>query len=184
MLKYYLLIFKKRKEVLSQTQQQLTNHHMRPTTTTRTKSHNFELLVLTSEILFKTYLPNFLLKPQSVQLSHSVMSDSLRPQGLQYARLPVHHQLPELAQTHVHRVGDAFQPSHPLPSVLLLLPIQSPSSCLQSFPASVSFQMTQYFASGSQSNGVNIQDWFPLGLTGLITLQPKGLSRVFSNTTV
>ena len=96
----------------------------------------------------------------------------------------VHHQLLELAQTHVHWVGDAIQPSHPL----------SPfSSHLQSFLASGSFQMSQFFASGSQSTGVsasasvlqmNIQDCFPLGWTGLISLQSKGLSRVFSNTTV
>ena len=67
------------------------------------------------------------------------------------------------------------------------------SSCLQSFPASGSFQMSQLFASGDQSIGVsasasvlpmNIQDSFPLGLTGWISLQSKGLSRVFSNTTV
>ena len=67
------------------------------------------------------------------------------------------------------------------------------SSCLQSFPASGSFQMRQLFASGGQNIGVsasasvlpmNIQDWFPLGLTGLISLQSKGISRVFSNTTV
>ena len=67
------------------------------------------------------------------------------------------------------------------------------SSCLQSFPASVSFQMSQLFASGGQSTGasasasvlpMNIQDWFPLGWTGWISLQSKGLSRVFSNTTV
>ena len=67
------------------------------------------------------------------------------------------------------------------------------SSCLQSFPASGSFQMSQFLASGGQSIGVspsasillmNIQDWFPLGLTGWISLQSKGLSRVFSNTTV
>ena len=67
------------------------------------------------------------------------------------------------------------------------------SSCLQSFPASGSFPMTQFFTSGDQSIGVSasasvlpmkIQDWFPLGLTGLISLQSKGLSRVFSNTTV
>ena len=67
------------------------------------------------------------------------------------------------------------------------------SSCLQSFPASGSFQMSQLFASGGQSIGVsdstsvllmNIQDWFPLGWTGLISLQSKGPSRVFSNTTV
>ena len=67
------------------------------------------------------------------------------------------------------------------------------SSCLQSFPASGFFQMSQFFASGGQSIGVsasasvfpmNIQDWFPWGFTGLISLQSKGLSRVFSNTTV
>ena len=95
---------------------------------------------------------------------------------------PVHHQLPELAQTHVHWVSYAIQLSHPV------LPF---SSCLQSFPASGSFPMSQCFASRGQSIGVsaspsvlpmNIQDWFPLGLTGWITLQTKGLSRVFSNT--
>ena len=67
------------------------------------------------------------------------------------------------------------------------------SSCLQSFPASGSFPMNQFFASGGQSIGVsasasvlpvNIQDWFPLGLTGLISLLSKGLSRVFSSTTI
>ena len=69
------------------------------------------------------------------------------------------------------------------------------SSCLQSFPESGSFQMNQFFISGDQSIGasasasasvlaMNIQDWFPLGLTGLISLQSKGLSRVFSNNTV
>ena len=68
-----------------------------------------------------------------------------------------------------------------------------PFSCLHSFPASESFLVSQLFTSGGQSIGVsalatvlpmNIQDWFPLGLTGLISLQFKGLSRVFSNTTV
>ena len=96
--------------------------------------------------------------------------------------LPVHHQLLEPTQTHVHWVSDAIQPSHPLSS-----------SCLQSFPASGSLQMSQLFASGGQSIGVsastsvlpmNIQDWFPLGWTGCICLQSKGLSSVFSNTTV
>ena len=95
---------------------------------------------------------------------------------------PVHHQLPELTQTHVHQVGDAIQPSHPL-----WCPSLPPSSC----PASGSFQMSQFFASGGQSIAVsasvlpmNIQDWFPLGWTGWISLQAKGLSRAFSNTTV
>ena len=97
---------------------------------------------------------------------------------------PVLHQLLELARAHVHWVGDAIQPSHP---VILFSP------CLQSFPASRSFQMSQLFASGGQSLWasasasvlpLNIQGWFPLGLTGWIFLQSKGLSRVFSNTTV
>ena len=96
--------------------------------------------------------------------------------------LPVHHQFPQLIQTHVHRVSDAIQPSHPYPF-----------SCLQSFPASGSFQMSQLFTSGGQSIGVsvsasvlpvNIQDLFPLGLASLISLQSRGLARVFSNTTV
>ena len=99
--------------------------------------------------------------------------------------LPVHHHLLELAHTHVHWVHDAMQPSHPLSPPF--------SSCLQSFPASGSFPLSQLFASGGQSIGVsasvsvlpmNIQGWFPLGWTGLIFLQSKGLSRVFPNTTV
>ena len=101
--------------------------------------------------------------------------------------LPVHYQLPELAQTHVHWVGDAIQPSHPLLSPSPL------SSHLRSFPTSGSFLMSQFFTSGGQSIEVsasasvlpmNILDWLPLGLTALISLQSKGLSRVFTNTTV
>ena len=81
---------------------------------------------------------------------------------------PVHHQVPELTQTHVHQVGDAIQPSHPVAAF---------SYPLQSFPASESFQMSQFFASSGQNTGVsastsvipmNIQDWFPIGWTGWI----------------
>ena len=91
----------------------------------------------------------------------------------------------EAVPTLVHRVGDAIQPAHPLSSPF--------SSRLQSFPASGSFQMSQLFASGGQRIGAsasasvlprNIQGLFPLGLTGLLSLQSKGLSRVFSSTTV
>ena len=103
------------------------------------------------------------------------------PMDCSMPHLPVHHQLPGV-----------YSNSSPLsrwchPTVLS--PIVPFSSCLQSFPASGSFQMSQFFASGGQSVGVsasasvlpmNIQDWFPLGLTGLISLQSKGLSRVFS----
>ena len=96
-------------------------------------------------------------------------------------------QLPELAQTHVHWVGDAIH--HPTIS-FSVIPF---SSCLQFFPASGSLPVSQFFASGGQSIGVsasasvlpmNIQDWRPLGWTGCIFLQSKGLSRVFSNNTV
>ena len=96
--------------------------------------------------------------------------------------LPVRHQLPEFTQTHTHWVSDAIQPSHPL----------VPFSHLQSLPASGSFPVSQFFASGGQCIGVsasasvlsmNIQDWLPLGLTGWISLQSKGLARVFPNTT-
>ena len=99
--------------------------------------------------------------------------------------LHVHHQLPEYTQTHVHWVGDATQPSHPLSS-------PSPPALNLSQPPG-SFQMSQLFESGGQSIGVsastsvlpmNIQDWFPLGWTGWISLQSKGLWRVSSNTTV
>ena len=97
---------------------------------------------------------------------------------------PVHHQLPEPAQTYVHQVGDAIQPSHPV------IPF---FSHLQSFPASGSFPMSQFFTTGGQSTGVsasasvfpmNIQDGSPLERTGWISLQSKGFSRVFSNTTL
>ena len=90
---------------------------------------------------------------------------------------PVHHQLPDLTQAHVHWVGDAIQPSHPL---------FSPSPPALIFPSIRSFPMSQFFESGGQSiraSGsasvlpINIQDWFPLWLTGLISLQPKGLLR-------
>ena len=91
---------------------------------------------------------------------------------------PVHHQLLELAQTYVHWVSDAIQPSHP--SFLFLF-----SSCLQSFLASESFPMSQFFTSGWPKYWslasvldfpMNIQDWFPSGWTGWISLQSKGLS--------
>ena len=121
----------------------------------------------------------------SVQFSRSVTSDSLQPLNCSMPGLPVHHQLPEFTQTHVHWVGDAIQPSHPLSSPF--------SSCLQSFPESGSFPMSLLFTSGGQSikasasasvPPVNTQDWSPSEWTGWISLQSKGLPRVFSNTTV
>ena len=107
------------------------------------------------------------------------------PMGCSTPGLPVHHQILKFTQTHVHWVDDAIQP---LSSFVVWI-----SSCLQSFPASGSFQRSQFFVSGGQAIRVsasasvlpmNIEDWFPLGWTGLITSQSKGLSGVFSNTTV
>ena len=121
----------------------------------------------------------------SVQFSCSVMSDSLWPHPLQHARPPYPSPTP--------RVYPNSCPlswwCHPTVSSSVI-PF---SSCLQSFPASGSFQMSQFFPSGGQSIEVsastsvlpmNIQRWFPLGLTGWISLQSKGLSRVSSSTTV
>ena len=103
------------------------------------------------------------------------------PMGCCMPGFPVHKQLRDFTQTQVHRVGDAIQLSHPL---------SSPSPA---FPATGSFPMSQHFTSVGQSIGasasasvlpMNFQDWFPLGLTGLISLQSKGLLRVFSKPTV
>ena len=123
--------------------------------------------------------------PWQFQFSHSVVSDSLWPHEPQHARTPCPSPTPGV---------------HPNPCPLsrwchLTISFSAIlfSSCLQSFPGSGSFQMSQLFASGGQSTGVsastsvlpmNIQDWVLLGWTGWISLQFKGLSRVFSNTTV
>ena len=114
----------------------------------------------------------------SVTQSYPVLCD---PIGSGTPAFPVLHYLPELAQTHVHWF--MLPPNH----------ATALSSCPQSFPASVSFQMSHLFASGGRSTGasasvsvfpINTQDWFPLGLTGLISLLSKGLSRIFLSTTV
>ena len=98
--------------------------------------------------------------------------------------LPVHHQLPEFTQTHVHRVGDAIQPSHPLSSPSPPAPNPSqPQGLFQWVNSSHEGQSTGVSTSASVLP-MNTQDWFPLGWTDRISLQSKGLSRVFSNTTV
>ena len=128
------------------------------------------------------------LKHLSITLIYSVQFSSVtpscpplyNPMNHSTPGLPVHQQLLEFTQTHVHWVGDAIQLSHPL---LSLSPL--------------AFHLSQhksgFFTPGSQSIGVsasasvlpmNIQDWFPLRLIVLISLQSKGLSKVFSNTTV
>ena len=124
------------------------------------------------------------MKYKSVRLSRSVMSYSLRPDGLQHARLPCPSPTPRAC-------SNACPLSwwcHPTIS-FSVIPF---SFCLQSFPASGSFPVSQLFASGDQSIGVsasasvlsmNIQDWFPLGWTDLNSLQARELSRVYSNTT-
>ena len=121
----------------------------------------------------------------SFQFSNSVVSDSLWPHGLQYTRPPCSSLTPKVYSNSC----PSSQWCHPTISSSVV-PF---SSCLQSFPASGNFQVSQFFASGDQSIGVlalvsvlpiNLQDWLPLGWTGLFSLQSKGLSRVFSNTTV
>ena len=122
---------------------------------------------------------------QSAQFSLSVMSGSLQPHEPQHAWLPCLSATSmswQSTQTHVHWIGEAIQPS--------VVPF---ASSPQSFPASVSFPLSQLFTSGGQSTGasastsvlpMNTQDWSPLGWTSWMSLQFKGLSRVFSNTTV
>ena len=133
---------------------------------------------------FHLYVSRLFFRP-SVQFSCSVVSDSLRPHESQHARPPCPSPTPR---------GHP----NPCPSSRWCHPTISSSvfpfsSCPQSFPASGSFQMSQLFASGGQSIGVsastsvlpmNTQDWSPSEQTGWISLQSKGLSRVFSNTTV
>ena len=120
----------------------------------------------------------------SVQFSRSVMSNSSWPHGLQHARPPCPSPNPRVYPDSCP-LSRWWHPTISSSAVTF--------SCFQSFPASGSFQMNQLFASGCQSIGVsasasalpmNIQDWFPLGSTGWISLQSKGLSRVCSNTTV
>ena len=117
--------------------------------------------------------------------SHCVVSDSLWPQGLQHARLPCPSPSPGVCLNSC----PLSQWGHPT-IYSSVIPF---SFCHQSFPASVSFPMSHLFTSGVQSTGASvsasvlpmiIQDWFPLGLISLISLLSKGLSRVFSNTTV
>ena len=118
---------------------------------------------------------------KSVQFSFSVVSDSSQPHELQHSRLPCPSPTPR-----------AYSNSCPLsrwchPTISSsVMPF---SSCLQSFQESGSFPMSQFFASPCVSDSASVlpmnnQDWFPLGVMGLITLQSKGLSRVFANTSV
>ena len=131
--------------------------------------------------LFAAHVSSFSL----LQFSRSVVSNSLRLHESQHARPPSPSPTPGVYWSSC----PSSQWCHPATSSSVI-PF---SSCPQSLPASGSFPMSQLFASGSQSIGVsasasvppmNIQDWSPLGWTGWISLQSKGLSRVFSNATV
>ena len=120
-------------------------------------------------------------KPSSVQFIHSVMSDSLRPHGLKHTGLPCSSPAP--------RVSSNSYPSSQWCHSTISSSVIPFSSCLQYFPESQSFSTSRFFLSGDQSFRasasvlpMNIQDWFPLGLTGWIFLQSKGLSRALFNT--
>ena len=141
--------------------------------------------MLVNMFCFKTQVSTTIFAFSSVQFSRSVISNSLRPHESQHASPPCPSPTP--------RVYSNSCPSswwcHPAISSSVV-PF---SSCPQSLPASGSFPMSQHFTWGSQSIGVsdstsilpmNTQDWSPLGWTGWISLQSKGLSRVLSNTTV
>ena len=132
--------------------------------------------------LFKLYT---FISLSSVQFSRSVMSDSLQPHEPQHARPPCPSPTPG-----VHRNSCPLSRWCHLTISSSVVPF---SSCFQSYPTLGSFQMSQLFTSGEQNIGVsastsvlpmNTQDWPPLGWTGWVSLQSKGLSRVFSNTTV
>ena len=120
----------------------------------------------------------------SVQFSCWVISTLYNTMNWSTPGLPVHHQLPEFTQNHVHQVSDAIQPSHPL---------SSPSPLAPNLSQHQSFPMSQHFTWGGQSTGVlasasfppkKSQGWSPSEWTGWISLKSKGLSRVLSNTTV
>ena len=128
-------------------------------------------------LFFFSYSKVYSVQFSSVTWSYSTLCDSM---DRSTPGLPVHHQLPEFTQTQVLWAGDAIQPSHSPPALHLSQP-------------SGSFQTSQLFTSGGQSIGasastsvlpMNTQDWSPLGWTSWISLQSKGFSRVFCNTTV
>ena len=128
---------------------------------------------------------NCMLNNGLLLFSCSVVSNFLHPMDCSPPGFPVLHHLLEFVHIHIHWVSDAIQPFS-----FSVVPF---SSCLQSFPASGSILMSQLFTSSGQSIGasasvsafpMNIQGWLLLGLAGLISLLFKGLSRVFSSTTV
>ena len=145
----------------------------------------YELSLNSFLLLSHCLSSSHLLNLTSVQFSHSVMSDSLRSHESQHTRPPCPSPTP--------RVHSDSRPSSQWCHPAISSSVVPFSSCPQSLPASESFPMSQLFAWGGQRTGVsasasflpkNTQGWSPLGWTSCISLQSKGLSRVFSNTTV
>ena len=143
-------------------------------------TQNFSISVIS--VFHFLIIPGLTIPFSSVTQSCLTLCD---PMDCSTPGFPVHHQLGKLVQTHVHWVGDAIKPFLPLS------PLSPPAFNLSQHQGL--FQMSQFFTLGGQSIEVsasasvlpmNIQDWFPLGLTGWISIQFKGLSRVLSNTTV
>ena len=146
-----------------------------------TLTSSSRLLLNPFSVFFSSIIVFFSSVTSVSQFSHSVVSDSLWPHGLQHTRLPC----PSPTPGAYSNSSPSCQWCHPAISSSVV-PF---SSCLQSFPASGSFPMSRFFTSDGQSIGVsastsvlpmNIQDWVPLGWIGWIVLKPKGLSRVFS----
>ena len=119
----------------------------------------------------------------SVQFTQSCPA-LCHPMDYSMPGFPVHQQLPEFVQIHVHRVGDAIQPSHPLSSLSLPAFNLSQHQGLFQWVSSHQVAKVLEFQLSVSVLPMNIQDWSPLGLTDLISLQSKGLSRVFSSTIV
>ena len=124
---------------------------------------------------------NSVASEHSVQFSRSVVSDSLWPHGLQHTRFPCPSPTPGVYSTHVHWVGEAIQQSHHL---LSLSPAFNRAQHQGLFQWVSTFHQVTKVLEFQLQHPMNIQDWLSLGLTGLISLQSKGLSKVFSNTTV
>ena len=138
--------------------------------------NNYGFLIILWYIFLQIFLKPFLYGSIFSSYQSHCLVWLCDPMDCSTPGFPVHHQLPELTQTHVHWVSDAIQPSHPLSS-----------------PSIPTFNISQhqglFFTSSGQSIGisastsvipVSIQDWFPLGWTGWISVHSKGLSRVFS----
>ena len=150
---------------------------MRAEKNQKTQSNKKSLLILSWKVMSSQF--------SSVRFSHSVVSDSLKPHESQHAR--------PLCPSPTPGVHSNTCPSSRWCHPAISSSVNPFSSCPQSLPASESLPMSQFFTRGGQSIGIsasasvlpmNTRDWSPLGRTGWISLQSKGLSRVFSNTTV